>query len=235
MRDIFSILIKEAHHLKVRPNLDDVCATKSKYSHEAIRKIGTPKIDAVVAIARQYHGKIPLAVASSGNREHVLATLRANGIIDLFDHIVTCEDIANPKPAPDIFLLAAHRIGCDPSKCRGFEDADIGMAALRAAGMEAIDVRHMKGYPTVVPSTMSVLLMDDEVAVENIDDGATTSSNSANGGASKGKKPIVQEADNSMGLFFRQALFTAVAAYFVYLLMNRLMFEAVRDEAWDAD
>ena len=58
----------------------------------------------------------------------------------------------NPKPAPDIFLEAARRIGCDPSKCRGYEDGDIGLESLRAAGMESIDVRLMEKYPRVVLS-----------------------------------------------------------------------------------
>lgn len=236
VRDIFAILISEAQHLKVKPDIDEVCATKSKYSYDAIRTIGTPRIEAVVSIARKYHGKLPMAVASSGNREHVLASLRENGILELFDEVVTCEDISNPKPAPDIFLLAAHRIGCDPTKCRGYEDADIGMTALRAAGMEAIDVRFTKGYPKVVPSTTSVLLMDDDVPVGNVDNISDTTSSSSSQQSAKDAKQKAENDDNSsIGLFFKQALIAVLVAYLVYRLMNNIMFEAVRDEAWDAD
>jgi HAD superfamily hydrolase (TIGR01509 family) len=61
---------------------------------------------------------------------------------------VTNEDVTRQKPAPDIFLEAARRIGVDPLRCRGFEDTDLGMQAIRAAGMDAIDVRHMRtGLP----------------------------------------------------------------------------------------
>ena len=46
-----------------------------------------------------------------------------------------------------IHLEAARRLGADPAKCRAFEDADVGMESIRAAGMEAVDVRLMEGYP----------------------------------------------------------------------------------------
>jgi HAD superfamily hydrolase (TIGR01509 family) len=57
--------------------------------------------------------------------------------------VVTSEDVIHQKPAPDIFLEAARRIGVDPLKCRAYEDTDLGMQAIRAAGMEAVDVRMM--------------------------------------------------------------------------------------------
>ena len=60
-----------------------------------------------------------------------------------FDAIVTSEDVKHQKPAPDIFLEAARRIGVAPEHCRGYEDTDLGMEAIRSAGMEAIDVRDL--------------------------------------------------------------------------------------------
>jgi HAD superfamily hydrolase (TIGR01509 family) len=51
------------------------------------------------------------------------------------------------KPAPDIFLEAARQLGVDPAECRAFEDTDLGMESIRAAGMEAIDVRLLPNYP----------------------------------------------------------------------------------------
>ena len=51
--------------------------------------------------------------------------------------------MVNQKPAPDIFLEAARRIGVPPQFCRAYEDTDLGMKAIRAAGMEAIDVRKL--------------------------------------------------------------------------------------------
>ena len=62
------------------------------------------------------------------------------------DHIavVTSEMVTHQKPAPDIFLEAARRIGVDPRCCRAYEDTDLGLQAIRAAGMEAVDVRTMR-------------------------------------------------------------------------------------------
>jgi HAD superfamily hydrolase (TIGR01509 family) len=51
--------------------------------------------------------------------------------------------VKNQKPAPDIFLEAARRIGVEPKICRAYEDTDLGLQAIRAAGMDAVDVREL--------------------------------------------------------------------------------------------
>ena len=101
------------------------------------------EIHEVMKIVRAYHGKIPMAVASSGTPETLEGILDHCGIRHFFDAIVTSEDVENPKPAPDTFLEAARRINVAPEKCRAYEDADMGMKAILAAGMEAVDVREM--------------------------------------------------------------------------------------------
>jgi HAD superfamily hydrolase (TIGR01509 family) len=62
----------------------------------------------------------------------------------LFDAVVTSEMVKHQKPAPDIFLEAARRIGVKPRFCRAYEDTDLGLTAIRAAGMEAVDVRRLR-------------------------------------------------------------------------------------------
>ncbi len=98
-------------------------------------------INAVVGIARKNHRKIPMAVASGGTRRIIDQVLEHLGIAHLFTTLVTSEDVRRQKPAPDIFLEAARRIGVAPALCRAYEDTDLGMQAIRAAGMEAVDVR----------------------------------------------------------------------------------------------
>jgi beta-phosphoglucomutase-like phosphatase (HAD superfamily) len=98
-------------------------------------------INAIVGVAREHHGKIPLAVASGGVRQIIEQVLNHLGIRDLFATVVTSEDVVNQKPAPDIFLEAARRIGAPPQFCRAYEDTELGLQAIRAAGMEAVDVR----------------------------------------------------------------------------------------------
>ncbi len=97
-------------------------------------------INAVVAVARR---KIPMAVASGGTIRPIEQVLNHLGIRRLFTVIVTSEDVVNQKPAPDIFLEAARRIGVPPKLCRAYEDTDLGLQAIRAAGMEAVDVREL--------------------------------------------------------------------------------------------
>lgn len=100
-------------------------------------------INAVVGIARENFGKIPMAVATGGTRKIIEQVLNHLGIHHLFQTIVTSEDVTRQKPAPDIFLEAARRIGVPPQFCRAYEDTDLGMQAIRAAGMDAVDVREM--------------------------------------------------------------------------------------------
>ncbi len=103
-------------------------------------------INAVVRIARQNYRKIPMAVASGGTRKVIEQVLDHLGIRGLFQAIVTSEDVPKQKPAPDIFLEAARRIAVAPQFCRAYEDTDLGMQAIRAAGMEGVDVRELLAH-----------------------------------------------------------------------------------------
>ena len=100
-------------------------------------------INAVVGVARENYGKIPLAVASGGTKRVIEQLLDHLDIRHLFQAVVTSEDVTNQKPAPDIFLEAARQLGVQPQCCRAYEDTDLGMRAIRAAGMEAVDVREL--------------------------------------------------------------------------------------------
>ena len=102
-------------------------------------------IHEVVNVAREHHGKLPMAVASGGTKPIIEKVLIHLGIREYFDAVVTSEDVVKQKPAPDIFLEAARRIGIDAKFCRAYEDTDLGMTAIRSAGMHAIDVRIMRG------------------------------------------------------------------------------------------
>lgn len=114
-------------------------ADKERRYVEAIHSVA--EIQAVADIARAYAGKKPMAVASGGIRSVVEKTLTATGLRPLFEVVVTADDVAHGKPAPDIFLRAAERLGVIPADCIVYEDGDLGMEAARRAGMRAIDVR----------------------------------------------------------------------------------------------
>jgi beta-phosphoglucomutase-like phosphatase (HAD superfamily) len=107
-------------------------------------------IECVVEIARQNFGKIPLAVASGGTQTIICQVLEHLKIRHMFNAVVTSEMVKYQKPAPDIFLEAARLIGVDPKFCRAYEDTDLGMQAIRSAGMDAVDVRTLISNPSQI-------------------------------------------------------------------------------------
>ncbi len=92
-------------------------------------------IEPVVAVARAGRGVLPMAVASGSDAGIVRDSLKAIGILDWFETVITPVDVERGKPAPDMFLLAAERMGVDPAKCLVFEDGQLGIEAAKAAGM----------------------------------------------------------------------------------------------------
>ena len=137
-RDILKMLAEEQG-----VTLDHIQAAHEKENAYLPTMSEVEPIHCVVEVAREHFGKIPMAVASGGTRQIIEQVLEHLKIRHLFNAVVTSECVVNQKPAPDIFLEAARRIGVDPKFCRGYEDTDLGMQAIRAAGMEAVDVRHL--------------------------------------------------------------------------------------------
>lgn len=95
----------------------------------------------VVALVQQHRGKLPIAVATGGIRRICETILTHIGLIGSFDAMVCAEDVPHHKPAPDIFLEAARRLGIPADQCLVYEDTDPGIEAARRAKMQWIDVR----------------------------------------------------------------------------------------------
>jgi HAD superfamily hydrolase (TIGR01509 family) len=143
-RDILRMLAAE----QGRPDIDPIALSheKEELYFQYLPEVGP--VEEVVAIAREHRGRVPMAVASGGSRHAIRRILAHLQILEWFDAVVTNEDVTRQKPAPDIFLEAASRIRVEPARCRAFEDTDLGMQAIRSAGMDAIDVRLMRtGLP----------------------------------------------------------------------------------------
>ena len=137
-RDILKVLSAEQDL-----PLDPLAVAREKEAEYLPLIAQVEPINTVVGVARAYYGKIPLAVASGGTKRVIEQVLDHLDIRHLFQAVVTSEDVLNQKPAPDIFLEAARRLGVPPQCCRAYEDTDFGMRAIRAAGMEAVDVRQL--------------------------------------------------------------------------------------------
>jgi HAD superfamily hydrolase (TIGR01509 family) len=91
-------------------------------------------------LAELRHRRIPLAVATSSRTEHAVTHLGRAGLYDLFDAVVTRDDVTNPKPHPEPYLTAARRIGVAPLLCLAVEDSHSGVRAAHAAGMQTVMV-----------------------------------------------------------------------------------------------
>ena len=137
-RDILSLLSREQG-----VPLDPLAVSREKESEYLPLIAQVEPVNVVVGIAREHHGRIPMAVASGGLRRTIEQVLHHLGLRHLFEAVVTSEDVVHQKPAPDIFLEAARRIDVPPRFCRAYEDTDLGLDAIRAAGMEAVDVRQL--------------------------------------------------------------------------------------------
>jgi HAD superfamily hydrolase (TIGR01509 family) len=116
-----------------------VARQKEQYFIEYLPQV-TP-IELVVDIARRERGRRKLAVASGGEQAIIRKLLTSAGILDLFDAIVCADDVVHGKPAPEVFLLAATKMGVAPERCAVYEDGEMGFLAARAANMPLIDVR----------------------------------------------------------------------------------------------
>lgn len=95
----------------------------------------------VVELALRVARSAPVSVASGGERKIVLRTLELIGLGDTFSVVVTAEEVSHGKPAPDMFLLAAERMGVAPGQCVVFEDSVLGLEAAKRAGMTAVLVQ----------------------------------------------------------------------------------------------
>ncbi len=117
-------------------NLDPVAVVEAQSQRLAEEFAHMQPIEPVVTIARELHKTHPVAVASGGSREQVEETLVAAGVRDLFDVVVTKDDVTHSKPHPESFLRAAELMGVPPEKCLVFEDSKLGIKAAETAGMQ---------------------------------------------------------------------------------------------------
>jgi 5-amino-6-(5-phospho-D-ribitylamino)uracil phosphatase len=83
---------------------------------------------------------VPCAIGSSSPRENISCIIEVLGVAQYFKTIVCGEDVHRGKPDPEVFLLAAKRLGASPENCVVFEDAHVGLEAAKRAGMKVVGV-----------------------------------------------------------------------------------------------
>jgi HAD superfamily hydrolase (TIGR01509 family) len=121
-------------------------------SREVVERISAryadalPLLDGAVEVVRAMAGRWPLGLASSSNRPIIDLVLDLAGLADCFRATVSSEEVARGKPAPDVYLEAAARLGVAPSACVAVEDSATGLRSAAAAGMRVVAVPN-RAYP----------------------------------------------------------------------------------------
>jgi HAD superfamily hydrolase (TIGR01509 family) len=103
-------------------------------------RAGATPLPGAAELVADLRGTRPVGVASNSPRQLVEAALRAAGLADTFDAVLTGDDVERPKPAPDIYLRACELLGARPSDSIALEDSPTGVTAGRAAGLFVIGV-----------------------------------------------------------------------------------------------
>jgi HAD superfamily hydrolase (TIGR01509 family) len=99
-----------------------------------------PLIPGAVEAVRRVAAQWPLAIASSSNPELIEVVIRVSGLADVFETAVSSQEVPRGKPAPDVYLEAARRLGIDAARCAAVEDSHNGIRSARAAGMRVVAV-----------------------------------------------------------------------------------------------
>lgn len=125
----------------------EMAECKNGYYKELITKLDkTAILDGAEEFINDAKSKdVKVAIGSSS--KNTIAILTQVGLLETFDKIADGNDIKNSKPAPDVFLKAAEKLGIEPNKCLVVEDADAGVEAALAANMDVIAVGYASANP----------------------------------------------------------------------------------------
>jgi HAD superfamily hydrolase (TIGR01509 family) len=151
----------------VPDDLDEINSEVVRRMLEAYR-LELPLLPGAVTAVRRAAAAFPLALASSSNREVFEEVLELAGLADCFRATVSAEEVAHGKPAPDVYLEAARRLGVAPQTCTAVEDSHAGIRSATSAGMRVVAIPNAR-YP---PDEETLRLADtvfrslDELTVE---------------------------------------------------------------------
>jgi HAD superfamily hydrolase (TIGR01509 family) len=122
----------------------------------------SPDIDGAVDAVRRIAAERPVAIASSAHRAVIDAALVATGLDAVFEPgmVTSSDEVDHGKPAPDVYLLAATRLGVDPSSCLVVEDSYNGVLAAKAAGMIVVLVPNYSVPPAPGTHALADLVLD---------------------------------------------------------------------------
>ena len=146
--DVVAAAANGRHWSEFLPDLMQRAGTSGDPGGVARRKgelyrqsIGQTRLNApLVALAVASRPQLRMAVVTTASSSSVHALLQCHGISELFDVIITGDDVTHRKPDPEAYLLALSRLGLVAAECIAFEDSDVGVRSARAAGLAVIRV-----------------------------------------------------------------------------------------------
>jgi beta-phosphoglucomutase family hydrolase len=139
----FAERVIREQNLSIEPK--ELVALKQKEFWSNINQIKPH--DAVIELMKEAHGKLPMSIGTGASRRSAILQLKELEIDELFDFIVTADDVENHKPNPETFLRCAELMKTEPQYCQVFEDGELGMQAAKTAGMLLTDVRPFVSDP----------------------------------------------------------------------------------------
>ena len=119
-----------------------------------------PLIDGAVEASTRLAAEFRLALASSSNRQLIDVVLASTGLDALFEATVSSEEVQRGKPAPDVFLEAARRLGLDSGRCAAIEDSANGIRAAHAAGMRVVAIPNRRYPPPAAALALADSVLD---------------------------------------------------------------------------
>ncbi len=137
--DTVEILAKEAG---MQVDVPAVVSMRDQRFYELLPTTLSPT-PLVAGVVLPFLGEKPMAVGTGCHTEMARRILAGLSLDHYLPVVVGADQVTNPKPAPDTFLLAAEKLGVKPEHCLVFEDADAGIKAAKAAGMAVVDVREI--------------------------------------------------------------------------------------------
>ena len=159
------------HDVVGLPEPPDQISTEVVRRLEALYRKHLPLVPGALEAVRRIGARRPLGIASSSNRPLIDLFLELTATRDLFGATVSSEEVERGKPAPDVYLEAARRLGADPGTCAAIEDSENGIRSASAAGMRVVAVPNRVFRPSDEALSLAdtVLASLDELTAEAVE------------------------------------------------------------------
>jgi HAD superfamily hydrolase (TIGR01509 family) len=167
LRDYMGAAVHRVHDVVLERTGRRLPAEFDETLHARVFAAFERELEAVAGVEAVLEGLrgegVPMCVASSGSHQRIRVALKRTGLDRFFtdDRIFSAEDVGRGKPAPDLFLYAAERMGVGVERCAVVEDSPLGVEAARAAGMDVFGYSAMTPVERLAEATVRFAVMGE--------------------------------------------------------------------------